>query len=139
MVYYSLSRYNEDMFLVGILSWWYGDGWKQRFLMIKDRLSHTSDYFSISILIKTLFSPYRQISAGNVSGPIGVQIRAAIDRLISRVVGMFVRLFVMIAGVLSICLQAAIGAVVLLGWMFVPAMPIIGLMIFAIGWVPLWR
>ena len=100
MVYYSLSRYNEDMFLVGILSWWYGDGWKQRFLMIKDRLSHTSDYFSISILIKTLFSPYRQISAGNVSGPIGVQIRAAIDRLISRVVGMFVRLFVIIAGVL---------------------------------------
>jgi ABC-type microcin C transport system permease subunit YejE len=127
------------MFLVGILSWWYGDGWKQRLLIIKSRLARTSDYFSISILMKTLLSPYRQISAGSVRGPIGVQLRASIDRLISRIVGMFVRLFVIIAGVLSISLQAIMGVIVLLGWMFVPAMPIIGLMIFAIGWVPLWH
>lgn len=139
MVYYSLSRYNEDMFLVGILSWWYGDGWRQRFSIVKSRLARTSDYFSISILLKTLFSPYRQISAGNVSGPIGVQLRASVDRLISRVVGMFVRLFVIIAGILSISLQAAIGIIVLSGWMFVPALPMIGLMMFAIGWVPLWQ
>ena len=138
MVYYSLSRYNEDMFLVGILSWWYGDGWRQRFVIIKGRLVQTSDYFSISTLTRTLFSPYRQISAGNVRGPIGVQLRASVDRLISRVVGMFVRLFVIIAGILSIIAQAVLGIIVLSGWMFVPALPVIGLMMFAIGWVPLW-
>ncbi len=139
MVYYSLSRYNEDMFLVGILSWWYGDGWRQRFVIIKERLAQTSDYFSISTLTRTLFSPYRQISAGNLRGPIGVQFRASVDRLISRVVGMFVRLFVIIAGILSIITQAVLGIVVLSGWMFVPALPVIGLMMFAIGWVPLWH
>jgi len=138
MVYYSLSRYNEDMFLVGILSWWYGDGWKQRLQLIKSRLARSSDYFSIGQLASTLFAPYRQISAGGVSGPIGVQLRASVDRLISRIVGMFVRLFVLIFGIVVISLQAVIGVAILIFWMIIPIFPVIGLIIFATGWVPQW-
>ena len=138
MVYYNLSRYNEDMFLVGILSWWYGDGWKQRLQLIKGRLIRSSDYFSIGQLSSTLFAPYRQISAGGVSGPIGVQLRASIDRLISRIVGMFVRLFVLIFGIIAIGLQAIVGTVTLIFWMIVPIFPVIGLIVFVIGWLPKW-
>ena len=138
MVYYSLSRYNEDMFLVGILSWWYSDGWKQRLQLIKSRLARSSDYFSIGQLASTLFAPYRQISAGGVSGPVGVQLRASIDRLISRIVGMFVRLFVLIFGIIAISLQVVIGAIILVFWMIVPIFPVIGLIAFVIGWVPAW-
>lgn len=138
MVYYSLSRYNEDMFLVGILSWWYGDGWKQRLRLIKSRLARSSDYFSIGQLASTLFAPYRQISAGGVSGPIGVQLRASIDRLISRIVGMFVRLFVLIFGIIAIGLQAIIGTIILIFWMIIPIFPVIGLIVFVIGWLPKW-
>jgi len=126
------------MFLVGILSWWYGDGWKQRLQLIKSRLARSSDYFSIGQLASTLFAPYRQISAGGVSGPIGVQLRASVDRLISRIVGMFVRLFVLIFGIVVISLQAVIGVAILIFWMIIPIFPVIGLIIFATGWVPQW-
>jgi len=126
------------MFLVGILSWWYGDGWKQRLQLIKSRLARSSDYFSIGQLASTLFAPYRQISAGGVSGPIGVQLRASVDRLISRIVGMFVRLFVLIFGIVVISLQAVIGVAFLIFWMIIPIFPVIGLIIFATGWVPQW-
>jgi hypothetical protein len=138
MVYYSLNGYNEDMFLVGILSWWYGDGWRQRFNLIISRLASTSDYFSIGLLLSTLFAPYRQISAGGVKGPVGVQLRAFADRLISRFVGLFVRLFMIIFGLVALVFQVVGGAIVLLFWPLIPIFPVIGLIIFATGWAPIW-
>lgn len=139
MVYYSVSGYNEDMFLVGLMTWWYGDGWRQRVLLMRRRLADSSDYFSIGILAKTLFAPYRQISAGGVSGPVGVQARAFLDRSISRVIGAFVRSIVLISGIIFMFFQVVFGGVVLVGWGLVPLFPVIGLILAVIGWVPSWR
>lgn len=127
------------MFLVGMLSWWYGDGWRQRYGLIISRLARTSDYFSIGLLLATLFAPYRQISAGGVKGSIGVQLRAFIDRLISRFVGLFVRLFMVIFGLIVLLFQIITGFIILLFWLLIPAFPLIGLILFAIGWVPTWQ
>ncbi len=138
MVYYSVSRYNEDMFLVGMLSWWYGDGWRQRVHMIRSRLAVSSDYFSLGLLIMTLFAPYRQISAGGVSGSFAVQVRAFFDRSISRLVGAFIRTFVLLFGCIVILFQALFGGIVLLLWMIIPAFPVIGLLLYVLGWVPAW-
>lgn len=138
MVYYSLNGYNEDMFLVGILSWWYGDGWRQRYSLIISRLARISDYFSIGLLLSTLFAPYRQISAGSVKGSAGVQLRAFIDRLISRFVGLFVRLFMVIFGLIALAFQIVASSIVLLFWLLIPAFPLVGLILFAIGWAPTW-
>ena len=91
--------YNEDMFIVGILSWWYGDGWRQRFAITRESILKTNDFFSITLLLKTLFTPFRQISAGKVRGPIGVQLQAFLDRLFSRLKGAFVRSIVIFIGV----------------------------------------
>jgi len=102
MVYYSLSSYNSNMFLVGILSWWYGDGLMNRPKIIKQRLTSSADFFSIKLMFSTLFAPFRQISAGQVSGPLNYQIRAFFDRLISRFIGAFMRFLMILAGVLSI-------------------------------------
>ncbi len=126
------------MFLMGILSWWYGDGWRQRLGMIGSRVARTSDYFSIGLLASTLFSPFRQISAGKVDGPIALQVRAFADRLISRFIGSIVRSFMMIFGVVVISLQAVCGVVILLFWAIIPLLPVIGLLAAVIGWVPEW-
>jgi hypothetical protein len=138
MVYYSLNSYNEAMFLVGILSWWYGDGWRQRYNLIISRLARISDYFSIGLLLSTLFAPYKQISASGVKGPIGVQLRAFIDRLISRFVGLFMRLFMVIFGLIAIIFQTIAGSILLLFWPLIPVFPVLGLILFAIGWAPAW-
>lgn len=126
------------MFLVGILSWWYGEGWRQRAGLIRERLARTLDFFSISLLLQTLFSPFRQISAGRVNGPVGVQLQAFFDRLISRVIGAMIRTFMIVAGIIFIVLHAAWGLVVLGAWALVPLLPVAGILAFSIGWTPIW-
>lgn len=139
MVYYSPNRYNEAMFLVGILTWWYGHGWRDRLTMIGGRVARTSDYFSVGLLVKTLFSPFRQISAGSVDGPVSAQMRAFMDRSISRIIGAVARSFMIIFGLIVICLQAIFGGLVLAFWVIIPAFPIIGLLMSVIGWTPSWQ
>lgn len=126
------------MFLVGILSWWYSDGWMQRAGLIRERLARTLDFFSISLLFKTLFSPFRQISAGKIRGPIGVQMHAFFDRLTSRIIGAMVRTFMIAAGVIVIALHIVWGFIVLAGWALVPLLPVAGILLFSIGWAPTW-
>jgi len=124
------------MFIVGILSWWYGAGWRQRLVMLKERLATTIDYFSIDLLAGTLFSPFRQISAGRVNGPLGVKMRAFFDRLISRCIGAMVRSTVIVIGVAAILLHSIIGCLTLIIWAALPILPVVGLGLYTIGWLP---
>jgi len=126
------------MFLVGIISWWYGSGWKGQLRRVRDRLAATASYFSIGQLFATLFSPFRQISAGSVGGSAADQLRAFFDKTLSRLVGAVVRLFTILAGIVSLVFQSVFEAIILVIWLILPAFPVIGLIIFAIGWVPKW-
>jgi len=139
MVYYSSSGYNEAMFLVGILTWWYGDGWRERAILIRSRIASTNDYFSVGLLVSTLFAPFRQISAGSVDGPTVVQIRAFFDTLISRMIGAIVRSFMVIFGLVVILIQAIFGIIVMACWVIIPLLPVIGLLMMVVGWVPSWQ
>jgi hypothetical protein len=126
------------MFLVGIISWWYGSGWKGQLGRIRDRLAATAGYFSIGQLFATFFSPFRQISAGSINGSVGAQLRAFFDKTLSRVIGAIVRLFTVLAGIIILACQSIFELVVLIIWLVLPAFPVIGLLLFVIGWVPTW-
>jgi hypothetical protein len=126
------------MFIVGILSWWYGAGWKQRLMMLRERLVSTADYFSIDLLLKTLFSPYRQISAGQVKGSINVQMRAFFDQLISRIIGAIIRTFMIVFGAVTMLIQSVLGGTLLVVWGVIPFLPIVGVVLFMMGWMP-WK
>lgn len=127
------------MFIVGLLSWWYGAGYIQRTRLIRERMTSTIDYFSITLLLRTFFSPFRQISAGRVDGPIGVKWQAFVDRLVSRCIGAVIRFFMIFIGMFMILLYGIIGAVSLLLWVFIPLLPIVGVILMLGGWVPTWR
>jgi hypothetical protein len=127
------------MIIVWALSWWYGSGWKQCLLRARDRMASTFDYFSIGLLAKTLFSPYKQISADKIRGPINVQLRAFFDRLVSRVIGAIVRTILIVTGLLWIGVQAAVSLVVVIAWAAVPFAPLVGFILLLSGWVPTWR
>ena len=127
------------MFIVGLLSWWYSSGWVSEARRVRERIASAADYFSIGLLAKTLFSPFRQISAGRVDGPIGVKWRAFVDRLISRCIGALVRTFMIVIGIIWIATVAIIGVIALGLWLLVPAFPVIGIIMMIVGWVPSWR
>lgn len=124
------------MFIVGILSWWYTAGWRQQFVNVQARLSRTLDYFSIDLLLRTFFSPFRQISAGRVTGSLDVQVRAFFDRLVSRLIGAMVRGAIIVLGTLWIICSTLISGSLAVLWLVVPLLPIAGVVVAMIGWVP---
>lgn len=124
------------MFIVGLLRWWYTIGWSQRARMVMDRLDGTMDFFSIGLLLRTMFSLFRQDGAGSVDGPLSVKIQAFFGRMISRVIGAMIRFTVLIFGVITITLQALLGVAVLLVWAIVPLLPIVGFVLMTGGWLP---
>lgn len=127
-----------DMIVVWALSWWYGSGWKAELYALGERLSSSYDYFSIGILGRTLFAPYKQISASSVRGPLNVRFRAFVDRLISRVIGAVVRSLFIVVGIGWLAIQATLGSLKLLAWPFVPLGPVLGFIAFVSGWTPTW-
>lgn len=124
------------MLFVSLFKWWYGEGWRQRAVMINARLEGVVDYFSIDLLVKTLFSPFRQISAGRVDGPIGEQLRAFADKMVSRIIGGVVRSIILIIGLVTIALTVVASLILLLAWALVPLLPVIGIVLAMIGWMP---
>lgn len=114
------------MLLAAFFSWWYGDGWKGQIENVRRSLVKISDTFSIPLLVKTLFAPFRQISAGNVDGPIGLRFRAALDKLFSRLIGAFVRTIMIFVGIFGMILLLIFSAVRLLLWPLMPVLPIAG-------------
>lgn len=124
------------MVIWGMMTWWYTEGWRQCLLRVKGRLAATLDYFSIGLLLKTLFAPFRQISAGNVRGSLDVQMRAFFDRLISRFIGMMVRLVMIGVGGLVILFNVIAGGVTIIFWALVPLLPLVGVALFVSGWLP---
>jgi hypothetical protein len=126
------------MFIVGILSWWYGAGLLTRILIVRNMIESIIDYFSINLLFRTIFSPFKQISASSVSGSVGVMLHAFFDRLFSRCVGAVVRLTLIIVGIAGISIVAILGVIIIFLWMVVPVAPIIGIILNLIDWMPSW-
>jgi hypothetical protein len=128
------------MFLVGLISWWYGRGWLTHLYRVGGRFKATLEFFSVGQLMATLFSPFRQISAGpSGDASFGGAVRAFFDQLLSRVIGATIRFFTIIFGLIAIALQSVYEGIVLIIWWLLPLLPIIGFIAVAIGWVPTWR
>lgn len=124
------------MIIWGVLTWWYTEGWYQCLQRVKDRLEATLDFFSIDLLLRTLFAPFRQISAGSVRGSFEAQMRAFFDQLISRCIGTVARLIMIAIGSVMVVLHLVFGLLFLAMWCVVPLLPLIGLGLFIAGWVP---
>ncbi len=124
------------MVIVGLFSWWYGAGWERCIAVVKQGLLAVYDYFSLDLLLRTLFSPFRQISAGSVRGPLGVQLRAFVDNIISRTIGAAIRTVVLAIGILTLSLVAIVGLLRIALWPFVPVLPLVFLSFVVAGWVP---
>lgn len=121
------------------MTWWYGRGWVTRWGRVLGALESTLEFFSIGQLVNTLFSPFRQISAGGTNDEsFGGILRNFADQLISRIIGFFVRFFTIIFGFIVISFQVVYELLVMVLWWFLPLLPVIGAILFAIGWVPEW-
>ena len=115
--------------------WWYSSGWKVFVGKLKTALSNTTDFFSMGSLIRTLFKPYRQISAAaaSESASLDIKFHIFLDRLISRIVGFFSRLILLLTGVLTIIFGGILSLILIILWPFIPLLPVAGIILTILG------
>ncbi len=112
------------MLPISIIQWWYTRGWKITSSKLSDCFKNAADFFSIRLLVGNMFAPFRQISAGETSTS-NMWLSVILDKLLSRVVGAFIRFFLLIAGVVTIIFQAVGGILLVLLWPLIPFAPLV--------------
>lgn len=105
--------------LFEFLRWWYGPGWADAWKRAGFLVVGTERAFSTKVLLKTLFSPWKQI-VFLPGRSLDEKFRAAIDNLISRTVGFFARLTALTAALVLGILSAILGFASAIAWPFLP-------------------
>jgi len=113
------------MLILSFFSWWYTVGWGQLGKRAVMRVVGVLDFFSVGLLAKSLFAPFRQISVGRVQGSLNTQMHAWADRQISRGIGAMVRLTVILFGLIATLMMLVVAVALLILWPFVPFVPVI--------------
>ncbi|HEX7963298.1 MAG TPA: hypothetical protein VF466_01770 [Candidatus Saccharimonadales bacterium] len=121
------------MMIVALFSWWYGAGWARAAKRVGGRMQTMLETFSVALLLRTLFDPFRQISAQQVRGSFDTQLRALGDRLFSRVFGAVIRSIFIVIGILGALGAGLVGVIELVVWPLVPFFPIIGVALLLAG------
>lgn len=126
------------MAIAEMFIWWYVHGWSVFLHKTKSFFANIADFFSMGSLVRTLFQPFRQISATTASTDSSLELKfhMFIDRLVSRVVGFFTRLILLIVGTFIIILSGLLSLVLLVLWPAIPLMPIAGIILAIVGVAP---
>ena len=107
------------MIALEILTWWYSQGWLQVAKNAQSRFLKVSYLFSVPILLRTLFAPWRRIIT-YPGASIEAKFHAMGDNMVSRVVGFSVRILVLFSASIMLLLTAAAAAVQLIVWPLIP-------------------
>jgi hypothetical protein len=115
------------MVIISLFSWWYTTGWLTLMQKCAAWVQGVLGFFSVPLLLGSLFAPFRQISAGHMQGgSLSMQLRAWGDRMFSRVIGAVVRSFLIIIGLVLVAVLSVLCVVAIVAWPFLPFAPIAG-------------
>lgn len=119
--------------ITDFFSWWYGTGLRGAVADIGRRAQRPLDDFSVGLLLRTLFAPFRQIDAGGVRGSLDVQIKAWFGREFSRFFGAGLRTIMIIVGLLGSALSTLFSVIWLVVWLVLPLIPILSIVLWLGG------
>lgn len=122
------------MFIWLCLRWWYSAGWGYAWQRgVVQRLQWCESTFSMGNLVRTWFAPFKQTYTGSVKGSLGMHFRAAIDRLISRVIGFLVRSILLVAGLVCSLFVFFTGLIFMAVWPLIPLLPLVAIVLISMG------
>lgn len=123
------------MAIAEMILWWYSRGWRTFISKARGCLSSITDFFSMDSLIRTLFKPFRQISAETASGSasLDTKFHMFIDRLVSRFIGFISRILLLFAGTVVIIVGGIGSLALIILWPVIPLLPIAGIVLSVIG------
>jgi len=111
-----------------LISWQFFDIPKNILKAWKNFLNFGFFYFSIPLLLKTLFSPWRRYVWFYPRGfDIGKYLEIWISNLMSRIIGAIMRIFLIIFGLIYEIFILLLGSFIFLIWFFLPLILIFGI------------
>ncbi|HEX5455910.1 MAG TPA: hypothetical protein VFW77_00940 [Candidatus Saccharimonadales bacterium] len=105
------------MAIAYMLGWWYGQGWGWLLRNMTASLKRIEENFSVPILLKTWFSPWKQIQTPS---SLHHFFQSLIDNSISRLIGAIVRTFVLLTAFILTFVVLFGGLAMLILWPFFP-------------------
>lgn len=110
-------------FFLDYLVWHYTRGFWAVIELEKNLLRFIFNFFSISILLKTLFSPWRRLAEGYVAGlrP-GEWLESFIVNSLMRLLGVIFRLILIVSGLIVLLVALAVSCLLILTWLLWPAL-----------------
>ena len=105
--------------LAQLVTWWYGRGWMGMWRRTTRTAGNLSRAFSMPLLMRTLFAPWRQIVT-YPGASLDAKMRAYADNAVSRLVGFAVRIVVLVAALASVGITMVAGTILSVLWPLVP-------------------
>lgn len=113
---YGLGEIFADYF-----RWHYGRGYSELMSILENFLLFILHFFSLAILFKTLFHPWRRMSESHGSGlELETFFSALLVNTIMRLVGFVNRSVIIVIGIFFFFFYAVIGFVAMIAWFFAP-------------------
>ena len=121
------SSPKQSLFIAKII-WFYFEAPKSLLRAWKNYLLYNLEFFSFILLLKTFFSPWRRYNYVYPRGfDIGGYFQVFSFNLISRVLGVIMRTFLIIFGILAEIFIFVLGLSVFVCWLALPILIILGL------------
>lgn len=103
------------------LIWHYTSGFKAGLAVARDVNYFIANFFSLPILVKTLFSPWRRLAETYGKGLNPEQwFETLIVNVLMRVVGAIIRLAMIVSGLIILVLVLLVSLLALLAWLLLP-------------------
>jgi hypothetical protein len=116
----------NSVLLFKYIQWHFFCAPKELFIAWRNLLWFTSNYFSIGLLLRTYFAPWRRITWDYGKGfDIGRYLFILSSNFISRILGAFMRTFLIAAGILLEILLLFLALFTFIFWITLPILIII--------------
>ncbi len=104
--------------------WWFKEVPGEILFIMRKAIKKIFLYFSIDLLAKTLFLPWKrdEIDTSNLS--LDLKLRVWIMNIVSRLVGATVRIITIVSGLFAIGITAVIGVFMTIGFVALPFLSI---------------
>jgi hypothetical protein len=120
------------MLVADFFHWWYTEGWALAFQRMHHKLRGIVQGFSVDILLRTLFAPWRRIITYPGSS-LDAHVRAFIDNLVSRFIGFTVRITVLFCAMIITLMVGIFGIIGCLLWPLLPPLFVVALIWSVLG------
>jgi hypothetical protein len=117
----------QRQFLGDIFGWWYSKGIRDFFIYLKAIFLKITDIFSVKLLLRTFFSPWKRDITSMEGLPLNQMIQVIVFNLISRIIGALIKTIILFIYLIALSVFFAVSISLVLIWLFLPLISILGL------------